>query len=591
MTRYLCLAGRSLSERIAALDLRPLETGGWRRRVDDPNLAVWTDGAAAIRRLAGGGVLVGEVFARPGLPPIDAPDTFAASLPRAAPEAGRRLVREAWGAYLAIFLEGPEDVRVLRDPAGGVDCLTWSMDGLAVVTSDLEAPPPGLLPRNAALDWSAIADMFDDPISAVAQVALAGIDAPLPGRLEAVGGAQAAQTLWSPAKMAGRRVDDPDGEGLAALVDSCVRDLTRGHERLVGEISGGLDSAIVSGSLVAVGGTAKAVSWLNFYGDRPEGDERRYAQAVADHHGVRLTTIAKSYRPLSEEDFLPLCRNARPAVNAADPFRDEETARRLRDANATGLLSGQGGDAVLFQPPTPLVLADRLQLEGWPALASTTLVGAARLSRRSIWSVLWSTARVRRSAAPPPARLGLPAGWSRGERRYRHPWFVDGQHLPPAKRLQVQGIANAQLARADSRRRRSGTLIYPLLAQPVVEHCLGVPTYQLARAGRERGLARHAFRSRLPACIVDRRGKGDLSAFYGHMVADSLAFLRPHLLDGVLCEAGLLDRAALDVLFSPEQLIWRGGASGILQAAIIESWVRHWQTRLPDAPSASRPRR
>lgn len=73
------------------------------------------------------------------------------------------------------------------------------------------------------------------------------------------------------------------------------------------------------------------------------------------------------------------------------------------------------------------------------------------------------------------------------------------------------------------------------------------------------------------------------------MVAASLEFLRPHLLEGVLCEAGLLDRGALDQILTPEHLILRGGASGILQAAIIESWVRYWQTRLPDAPGASRP--
>ncbi|MBU1376124.1 MAG: asparagine synthase C-terminal domain-containing protein [Alphaproteobacteria bacterium] len=589
--RYLCLAGPFLAERLATLDVGDLANGGWSLRVNDPDLKVWTEGLPPVRRLVGGGVLLGEIFARPGLSAITAPDTFAATLPRAASEAARRLVQDAWGAYLAIFSEGPEGIRVLRDPSGGVDCLTWAIDGLAVATSDLEATPAGILPRGAALDWDAIADMLDDPISAVAQVALAGIDAPLPGRLEAVGARRAAHTVWSPSEMAGRRIEDPDGEGLLALVDSCVRDLTRGHARLVGEISGGLDSAIVSGSLVQIGGADKAVSWLNFYGGRPEGDERRYAQAVADHHGLQLTTVAKTYRPLSEEDFRPLCRNARPPVSAADPFRDAETAQRLCDASATALLSGQGGDAVLFQPPTPLILADRLQLEGWRALTAGTLMDAARLSRRSTWSVLWSAAQVRRSAPPPAARLGLPPGWSRRARRYRHPWFGDGQHLPPAKRLQVQGIANAQLARADSRRRRSGTLIYPLLAQPVVEHCLAVPTFQLAKAGRERGLARHAFRDRLPACIVDRRGKGDLSAFYGHMVADSLDFLRPYLLDGVLCEAGLLDRAALDVLLSPEQLIWRGGASGILQAVIIETWVRHWQTRLPDAPSASRPRR
>src|SRR5690606_23771257 len=109
---------------------------------------------------------------------------------------------------------------------------------------------------------------------------------------------------------------------------------------------------------------------------------------------------------------------------------------------------------------------------------------AARLSRRSVWAVLAAVWRARRDASPPPSRLGLPGGWSRAPRRYRHPWSADSEGLPPAKRLQVQALANMQLARADSRRRRAGGQLYPLLAQPVVEHALALPTFVLARGGR-----------------------------------------------------------------------------------------------------------
>lgn len=84
------------------------------------------------------------------------------------------------------------------------------------------------------------------------------------------------------------------------------------------------------------------VSWLNFYSDRPEGDERCYARAVARRHGLDLREIRKRFRPLSEEDFAFLCRNARPPVGAADPVRDEETVRQLSEAGASAVLSGQG---------------------------------------------------------------------------------------------------------------------------------------------------------------------------------------------------------------------------------------------------------
>jgi hypothetical protein len=76
------------------------------------------------------------------------------------------------------------------------------------------------------------------------------------------------------------------------------------------------------------------------------------------------------------------------------------------------------------------------------------------------------------------------------------------------------------------------------------------------------------------------------------MVAMSLEFLRPHLLDGCLCEAGLLDRGRLDRMLDPAALIWgeAGAPTDVLIAAAVESWVRHWQGRLPDSPAAPRPR-
>jgi hypothetical protein len=45
--------------------------------------------------------------------------------------------------------------------------------------------------------------------------------------------------------------------------------------------------------------------------------------------------------------------------------------------------------------------------------------------------------------------------------------------------------------------------------------------------------------------------------------------------------------AALD----RDRLIWRSDGLPLVRAAAIEAWVRHWQTRVPDAVQASRHRR
>jgi asparagine synthase (glutamine-hydrolysing) len=133
-------------------------------------------------------------------------------------------------------------------------------------------------------------------------------------------------------------------------------------------------------------------------------------------------------------------------------------------------------------------------------------------------------------------------------------------------------------------------LIHPLLAQPMIELCLAIPSFELVRGGRDRALAREAFAAWLPPAVVQRRSKGGLFSWYARLAAASAPALRAHLLDGVLAGAGLLDRAAVEAALDPDDLIRTGDGVDLIAAAAVESWVRHWQTRIPDAAGAARPR-
>ncbi len=65
-------------------------------------------------------------------------------------------------------------------------------------------------------------------------------------------------------------------------------------------------------------------------------------------------------------------------------------------------------------------------------------------------------------------------------------------------------------------------------------------------------------------------------------MAASLEVLRPLLLDGVLADAGVLDRAAVDAALQPDRLMTTGEGTRLLRAAMVEGWVRRWQGYLPD---------
>jgi asparagine synthase (glutamine-hydrolysing) len=285
-----------------------------------------------------------------------------------------------------------------------------------------------------------------------------------------------------------------------------------------------------------------------------------------------------------------------PAIGAIDAARDRFELAQLRETGARAIVSGQGGDGVFFQYPTAMVAADEFRRRGWAMLSSPLLADVARRTRQSVWAVLRQVHAARRGAERRPTMTStlISRDLRATAESTAHAWVLEARarSLTPGKILHIQGMATAHLYRGPARRFQDADLILPLVAQPVAELCLSIPTPDLANAAYDRPFARQAFADRLPDIVVQRRAKGEQTAYFAKLVANSLETLRPFLLEGTLCEAGLLDRAALDQTLNPQQLIAGGGGapSDVLIAASVEAWVRHWQGRVPDLATAGRGR-
>ena len=83
-----------------------------------------------------------------------------------------------------------------------------------------------------------------------------------------------------------------------------------------------------------------------------------------------------------------------------------------------------------------------------------------------------------------------------------------------------------------------------------------------------------------PQSIAQRRDKGDLGRFYGHVVQRSLPDLRPLLMDGLMVEHRLFDRVELGRDLEPERLLWSPGANRPLLLGVLEVWAQRWTQRL-----------
>ena len=570
--------GLMASRRLSALRTRLESADRWRLAHESPGLWIFTPPKRAIRVRPlpdRPGAIVGDLFLsgrndliEETLPPVlDAEDLAAYC---------GRLSRVLWGRYIALFPSVERyEAGVFRGPMSALDCVVARRGAITLAASSLPAALVAFLNPGFGLDWRLMRDLVAEPSRLGWAAPLKGVDALALGALWRWTGGAARETLvWRPSDSARQvwRGGDPAPE-LETRIDGCVRAWSRAYAPSVAELSGGLDSAIVGAALTRAGADVRR--WVNFHVVDREGDERRYARAVAGSLGVLLDEELKPPGNFDPSRLAETCEDVRPSLHGLDAAYDARMAALAIDNSAAAIFTGQGGDVLFFGMSTPLLAVDHLHRLGLRGLFSSFMVNLARRRRQSIWAL---------------AGAGL-AGWLQPPRRSAtpsaHPWLQENLgDLPPAKRQQLEQLVYCLRFFGDCRRARGAELIHPLLSQPVVELCLSLPSDLLAEGGRDRGLARRAFAHRLPATVIHRRSKGDLTGFYAAAIARGLPRLRETLLGGCLVAHGAADERALDAQLDLDTLAVHGGHGDVMALAALEAWASRWQVRLDRARRA-----
>jgi asparagine synthase (glutamine-hydrolysing) len=121
--------------------------------------------------------------------------------------------------------------------------------------------------------------------------------------------------------------------------------------------------------------------------------------------------------------------------------------------------------------------------------------------------------------------------------------------------------------------------LHPLLAQPILELCLRIPSWLWSVGGRDRAVARTAFRGLVPDAILDRRTKGTLESMFLKGYMAKRAELRDLLLCGRLVEEGIVDRASLKAYLDREEQPRDAVYIRVLEIASAEQWLRSFNAR------------
>ncbi|QNO25542.1 hypothetical protein EEB18_012065 [Sphingopyxis sp. OPL5] len=492
---------------------------------------------------------------------------------------GASLLTDYWGGYVALVESENGDVHVMRDPSGLLPCYVRHEQDITRLASDMtELAKPG----GATVNFNVLAKWFASIDALGRQTGIAGIEELLPGECLTVTETGTRTSLaWSPWDHFPRRYRSSFADNVGALraaVKMSVGAWTTCFDSILLGVSGGVDSSIVAAAAMP---RTPGLRLLTFVEAGTEGDERRYAEALAFKLGASLATAnfelatVDIIKPTLPHFPVPLALPIFQAIETT--HRDEERCKPI-----SAFFTGNGGDNVFCNMHSAAPLADRLIAHGPTPGAWRTARDLTDLTGSSIAEVArrgWHRLRDRRE--PHLIRFDLMGLTSRAAiaaiaEDDRHPWLAAPPGALPGQKAYVAMQARGQKSVELYPRQRRAPQIAPLLSQPIAELCLSIPTWHSVQGGRDRAVARAAFAVDLPPLIADRRTKGSPQGFLRRIFDAQLPAALDLLRGGRLVDAGIVDPLFID---RAGEGVWRddGRDLRILTFCAAETWVRWWE--------------
>lgn len=564
-----------------------------------PGLQVFTIGEApginqAIPLPEGHGLVLGKLFHRSGTGSVlpNQVQFCEKDFGQLHANAGRYLVSEFWGRYIAFLSTPAGHISVLRDPSGTLPCFVYRLGGVTVVFSWLEDALLMLGQAfSARVNWDALRAQLLHGTLIGRETALQGVLQVLPGEILDLPIQEGKQPslLWNATEIASCPLDVGAQEAAPLLkqtVQACTRTWATCYDTLLLRLSGGLDSSILL-SCLKPADTPSDVICLNYHSAGSDSDERYYARLSAVRAGRELLERERS-PSFQLERVLHIARMPDPVPYIG--WMNANTDTKLASAYAaSALFTGAGGDALFYEIPRWWPAADYLHAKGLNTGFAGAAMDAARLGRVSIWRASAMALRERihlsterrapegTTALLAQSLLQDPEQDQAREQRFTHPALQSDRHLPIGKHMQTVALMHPMGYYDPFEQAAAPELVNPLLSQPLVELCLRLPSYVLTQGGQGRALARRTFAADLPPQITHRQSKGGMEEHLKGVLHANLDLARTLLLEGRLNHQGWLDRARVEETLSGRPTALPTPISQIHSLVATEAWLSRWR--------------
>jgi asparagine synthase (glutamine-hydrolysing) len=487
-----------------------------------------------------------------------------------------------WGNFV-LFFGSADRASVYRDPSGSVPAHRCGSTPEAMFASDAEFAARMDLLGEPVVDLQFAVHWLQFPFLRTRRTGVQGVVEVLPGMLHTrVQGEEWSEIpSWRPATFLKRNQAILEADEAAARLRElalAVVPVQAKSDGAVLQLSGGLDSSIVAACLARSG---RELPCITFATRSADGDERAYARAVASAFELPLLETAETEQSALE----PLSRpNFRPPPNPLIVPFECAIARAAEEWDASLLIDGAGGDNLFCYITSAAPVIDALRWRGvheaFVALADIagrarcTWWDVARAAGRRLWSrhPRWKEDR---SFIRPGVLLKRPEP---------HPWLDGLGWTPPGKREHVEALVHIQ--HFLDRRGSDIPVLHPLMAQPLLELCLRIPSWLWMRGGRDRAIARDAFGGLVPSSVLQRRSKGSLQGAFHRSFRRLHDAMRDLLISGELVAAGIIDPNLLNVTFEGSDWTRDDMQLRISELVAVELWLRSWRSHAT-IPSAA----
>lgn len=374
------------------------------------------------------------------------------------------------------------------------------------------------------------------------------------------------------------RGDREAEEKLRALFAQAVR-VNLGGDRASVLLSGGVDSSSIVAMADAIrpDPPVQTISWV--FETSRTSDETDHIRAVEAHRGLAGIHIGEREQALLDDLASVDCEI--PTTYAVFTRRNEATRAAMRAANSRVLLTGIGGDDVLYGDFAFIgSIAD--------AFARGRVLHALGEARR--WSahaqqpftqILWRSG-IRPLLGVPP--VSMQASWWTPEFAQR---IRESAHTPtswttlPSRRFDLQCFASMSRSMACKwwLEHDQITTREPFLYRPLVEYCFALPFDQKLRPGATRSILRRALGDLLPPKVLTRIAKSGPNEALLRATQKHATTLRALFGDSRAVQRGYADRTSIENAIAKISHGFDAGIAFLIRLIALELWLRWFERR------------